>query len=421
MAVTDKWAGPVANSSSPCGHNLTNWEQSIEKMYTYFYLLVFIPGLLLNATALWVLCRHIRKNTKAAIFMINLALADLVHILSLPLRIYYYFTHVWPFGQGVCLFCFYLKYLNMYAAIAFLVCISIQRCVFLLRPFAARQWRRRYDLLISITVWVVVSLGCSPFILMRSSSPSPSSVTQADYNMSFSLEVTSNQQLIGSARPVSPSPHGSGLPTQFSCFKDLPMRRLPVSLAVTMMVFAELLGFVIPFACISYSSFLIVRSLKQGQTCDEHSSSSISRRSRPPSLSIQSDSFRGKQTNAEKQRALKMVLSCSALFLVCFAPYHINFLFYLMVSQGVVSHCATELAVRRFHPLSLCLASLSCCLNPLLYYFLNAEFRLHLSRRASSSVFSSLNSPTQRLSPRRLLSTESNCSDRQWPPSPTED
>lgn len=53
--------------------------------------------------------------------MINLAFADLAHILSLPLRIYYYFTHSWPFGRGVCLFCFYLKYLNMYAAIVFLV------------------------------------------------------------------------------------------------------------------------------------------------------------------------------------------------------------------------------------------------------------------------------------------------------------
>lgn len=53
--------------------------------------------------------------------MINLTLADLAHILSLPFRIYYYFTHVWPFGRGLCLFCFYLKYLNMYAAIAFLV------------------------------------------------------------------------------------------------------------------------------------------------------------------------------------------------------------------------------------------------------------------------------------------------------------
>lgn len=55
-----KWAEPAANLSSQCGHNTTNWEQNIETMYTYFYLLVFIPGFLLNTTALWVLCRHIR-------------------------------------------------------------------------------------------------------------------------------------------------------------------------------------------------------------------------------------------------------------------------------------------------------------------------------------------------------------------------
>lgn len=61
------------------------------------------------------------NKSKTVIFMINLALADLAHILSLPLRIYYYFTHTWPFGRGMCLFCFYLKYLNMYAAIVFLV------------------------------------------------------------------------------------------------------------------------------------------------------------------------------------------------------------------------------------------------------------------------------------------------------------
>lgn len=310
--------------------------------------------------------------------------------------------------ECVCFFCFK-------------VCISIQRCAFLLHPFTARRWRRRYDLLISILVWVVVSLGCSPFILMRSSGTSPSSAGQAVDNVSSSLEETSTQQLFGSVQPLSPNPSGSRVsnpgPAQLSCFKDLPMRRLPASAAITMMVFAELLGFLIPLACIGYSSILITRSLRQRQTCDPHGSLSASGLSRAHSLSIQPDSYRGNQTNVEKRRALKMVLSCSVLFLVCFAPYHINFLFYLMVSQGIVSHCATELAVRQFHPLSLCLASLSCCLNPVLYYFLTAEFRLHLSRRStslSSSVFSSpLNSPTQRPVPGRLLSTESTCSDRQ--------
>ncbi|XP_075959431.1 putative P2Y purinoceptor 10 [Anarhichas minor] len=419
LNASGAWVESLVNSSSPCEHSMISWEQRMDKMYTYFYLLLFIPGLLLNTTALWVLCRHISKKTKAVIFMINLALADLAHILSLPLRIYYYFAHTWPFGRGVCLFCFYLKYLNMYAAIVFLMCISMQRCVFLLNPFAARRWRRRYDLAISIVVWVVVSLACSPFILMRigSNSTSLDVGAQAVYNASYSLDATSTQHPSGytelhappsSARPARDSSTG--------CFKDLPMRRLPVSLAVTMMALAELFGFLIPFACISYSSIRIARSLSQTQTQGQENPAPRGRL-QSFTASCQSDKYQEKQTNAEKKRALLMVLSCSALFLICFAPYHINFLLYLMVSQDIVSHCATKLAVRQFHPVSLCLASLSCCLNPLLYYFVTAEFRLHLTRRTSSftaSLLSSpISSPTQRPAQHRLVSMESSCSDRE--------
>ncbi|AWP12420.1 putative P2Y purinoceptor 10 [Scophthalmus maximus] len=421
----------LVNSSSPCDHDMTGWEHHMETMYTYFYLLLFIPGLLLNTTALWVLCRHISKKTKAVIFMINLALADLAHILSLPLRIYYYFTHTWPFGRGLCLFCFYLKYLNMYAAIMFLVCISVQRCVFLLKPFTARQWRRRSDLAISVSVWVVVGVACSPFILMRSSSNAPSASAgvsmQTIYNVSFLLDATSTQHPLGYTKllapPLSTTPSGlapvsSAGSTNEGCFKDLPMRRLPLSLAVTMMALAELFGFFLPLACITYSSIRIVQSLNQRQLQDEQNSTS-SARSRHQSVTSNcpTDKHHDRQTSGEKQRALRMVLSCSALFLFCFAPYHLNFLLYLMVSQGVVTHCATRQAVRQFHPLSLCLASLSCCLNPLLYYFLTAEFRSHLTRRtssfSSSLLPSPISSPTQRAPPQRVMSMESYCSDRE--------
>ncbi|KAM6999969.1 putative P2Y purinoceptor 10 [Tautogolabrus adspersus] len=415
-----------SNFSSQCGHNMTSWDQSMDKMYTYFYLILFIPGLLLNTTALWVLCRHISKKTKAVIFMINLALADLAHILSLPLRIYYYFTHVWPFGRGLCLFCFYLKYLNMYAAIVFLVCISVQRCIFLLNPFAARRWRRRYDLLISIIVWLIVGLACSPFILMRSSSTtSPGISTQTVYDKSSSLGITTQHpvaytKMYAQLLSTTPSTSSPGSTTE-GCFKDLPMRRLSLSLSLTMMALAELFGFLIPLACISYSSLRIARSLNQRQSQDQLYSTtpSFSGRSRLNSVlsNNQADKCHEKLTRGEKRRALRMVLSCSALFLFCFAPYHINFLLYLMVSQGIVTHCATRLAVLQFHPLSLCLASLSCCLNPLLYYFLTAEFRLHLTRRTSSFTSSLLSSPVsskpKRPAQHRMTSMESSCSDRE--------
>ncbi|KAM9741992.1 putative P2Y purinoceptor 10 [Menidia menidia] len=400
--------------STLCNYNLTRWNESMDGMYTYFYLLLFIPGLLLNTTALWVLCRHISKKTKAVIFMINLALADLAQTLSLPLRIYYYFTHTWPFGQGMCLFCFYLKYLNMYAAIVFLGCISVQRCVFLLDPFAARRWRRRYDLLISVIVWVVVGLGCSPFILMRSKS---GALTAA--NVSRPLGIVSTQLSPGRPEPftwpLSTAPSVQTTPDRGSCFKDLPIRKVNFSMAVSMLSLAELFGFVIPLICISYSSVRIAWSLKHSQAQDEQSAASSGSTARSRLQSVTSNGQPDKydrHANGEKQRALRMVLSCAALFLFCFAPYHINFLLFMMVSQDYVSHCATRLAVKQFHPVSLCMASLSCCLNPLLYYFLTAEFRKHLTKRTSSFSSSLLSSPTTCPARSKLLRLESTCSER---------
>ncbi|MCJ8733912.1 hypothetical protein PDJAM_G00229260 [Pangasius djambal] len=311
-------AAGVSNSS--CTDQIPGWQENMNKLYTYVYLFIFIPGLLGNSLALWVLCRFISKKTKAIIFMINLAIADLAHVLSLPLRIYYYITITWPFGKGLCLLCFYLKYLNMYASIAFLVCISIQRCAFLMRPFCARQWKRRYDVRISIVVWLVVGLCCSPFILMRSTTPN----TQQNE----------------------------------TCFKDLPMRKLSLGAAVTIMSFGELLGFVVPLTIIILCSYFIIYSLKQ---------------SLRPGVSVN-----------DKKKALRMIFVCTGVFLFCFAPYHINFLLYMMVSQDIITQCPLRQAVKQFHPISLCIASLNCCLNPLIYYFLTTEFRQQLSRQGSS-------------------------------------
>lgn len=313
-------------------------------------------------------------------------------------------------------------------SLCFQVCISAQRCVFLLNPFSARKWRRRYDLMISLTVWVLVSLACSPFILMRSSSASNASLNitaQNIHNTSVFLADPSKQSPTGTTKPYPP-PLGSSLirlssmpspqSTKVGCFKDLPMRRLPMSMAVTMMALAELFGFVIPLACITYSSARITCSLNKKKTEGEQQSVA---RCRLQSVTSGSDIDRvqDKQTNGDKRRALRMVLSCCAVFMLCFAPYHINFMLYLMVSQDILTHCTTQLVVRQFHPLSLCLASLSCCLNPLLYYFLTAEFRLHLKKRtssfSSSHLYSPVASPTQRLPLHRLMSEESTFSDRE--------
>ncbi|KAL2077752.1 hypothetical protein ACEWY4_027256 [Coilia grayii] len=354
-----KSTGSVGDNTTACILDLGNWEHTIEQLYTWLYMIILFPGLLCNSVALWVLCRFIRKKTKAVIFMINLAVADLLHVLSLPLRIYYYFTHSWPFGHAVCLLCFYLKYLNMYASIAFLVCISIQRCTFLMHPFCAKGWKRRYDVRISAAVWLVVGLCCLPFILMRNSATSASS--SSSDNGSDSDASSTNGTLVSkgmSAHTLYTNGHAAHYDhpnNGSSCFRDLPMRKLELRVAAPMIAFAELLGFIVPLVVILVCSCLIRRSLRKAE-----------------------------QRAGDNRRALRMVLVCTGVFLVCFAPYHVNFLLYMMASQGLLTRCDVVAAVRRFHPVTLCIASLNCCLNPLIYYFLATEFREQLSRHGSS-------------------------------------
>ncbi|KAM8952441.1 putative P2Y purinoceptor 10 [Pelodytes ibericus] len=287
-------------------------------LYSTTYILIFIPGLLANSVALWVLCSFTSKKNKAIIFMINLALADFAHVLSLPLRIYYYMNHSWPFKNFLCLFCFYLKYLNMYASIMFLMLISIQRCVFTTNPFKAKDWKRRYDIAISFVVWIVVGAACLPFPLLRSSGLHNTSTT---------------------------------------CFADLGMKKSNVVTTVNMVTAAELAGFVIPIIAIVCCTFKTRAQL------------------------------RNKLQNVdEKSKALRMVITCAAVFFICFAPYHISFIFYMLVQIDVIKNCMLRKIFLTLHPFSICLASINCCLDPILYYFTASEFKNEVARHGSTVI-----------------------------------
>lgn len=292
-------------------------------LYAVTNIIIFIPGLLANGVALWVLCRFISKKSKAVVYMINLAVADLVHVFSLPFRMYYYLNQKWPFGDFLCKLCFYLKYHNMYASILFLTCISIQRYLFLLYPFKAKDWKRRYDIAISATIWVVVGAACLSLLVLRRPDLSNNSTT---------------------------------------CFADLEVKQLTVATSVSLAIITELSGFVVPLAVIIYCTWKMRQSLQEVHAPLQHS--------------------------REKPKALRMIVSCAIVFFVCFTPYHVNFPFFMMVKQKVITNCAIRYRALHFHPISLCLASLNCCLDPILYYFMTSEFKERLCRCRRANVLS---------------------------------
>ncbi|NXB98927.1 GP174 protein, partial [Orthonyx spaldingii] len=318
-------------SNHNCSPENTTFQYTL---YATTYTIIFIPGLLANSAALWVLCRFISHKSKAVIFMINLAVADLAHVLSLPLRIYYYISHSWPFGNTLCLLCFYLKYLNMYASICFLTCISIQRYFFLYHPFQAKDWKRRYDVAISALVWLFVGVACSPFPIMRS------------YGL-----TTKND----------------------TCFADLQVTRIDSKVGTVLMIgTVELLGFMVPLIIILFCTWKTRNFIQDFHSPEENS--------------------------GERQKALRMVSMCAIVFCVCFAPYNISFLFYMLVKENVITNCFLSTITLYTHPFCLSLASFDCCLDPIIYFFMTSEFQEEISRH-SSIVFRS-----------RLMSRESGSS-----------
>uniref|UniRef100_A0A672SJK1 C3a anaphylatoxin chemotactic receptor-like n=1 Tax=Sinocyclocheilus grahami TaxID=75366 RepID=A0A672SJK1_SINGR len=139
--------------------------------------MIFIVGVSLNALVVWALgvrvwCRNkgVTGKTQSAdsfrIYVVNLALADLVLLLRTPLMLSYLANHfTWTLGEPVCKLVIYLRCLGLYAS-AFLLCaVAVERCLCLLRPVWARLRRPRWVVPVACAaIWVLAAVFAAPYI-----------------------------------------------------------------------------------------------------------------------------------------------------------------------------------------------------------------------------------------------------------------
>lgn len=82
------------------------------------YALVFVIGLALNATALYVIVFRTKRWKPSTIYMFNLTMCDTLYILTLPFLIYYYADeNDWPFTEPLCKIIRFLFYANLYGTV----------------------------------------------------------------------------------------------------------------------------------------------------------------------------------------------------------------------------------------------------------------------------------------------------------------
>ncbi|XP_037310976.2 C5a anaphylatoxin chemotactic receptor 1 [Pungitius pungitius] len=142
-------------------------------------LAIFLVGVPLNGLVVWALgLRHNRYlmrrgsggETRAAssfrIYVLNLALADLVLLVRIPLMLGYVGNrNSWPFGNILCHLTMFLRVLGLYAS-AFLLCaVALERCLCLLRPVWARLRRPPWAVPLACGVlWLMATVFSAPYL-----------------------------------------------------------------------------------------------------------------------------------------------------------------------------------------------------------------------------------------------------------------
>ncbi|KAM7059352.1 putative G-protein coupled receptor 32 isoform 1-T2 [Molossus nigricans] len=127
----------------------------------------FVVGVVVNGLVLWMTAFRMTR-TVTTIWFFNLALADFIVLLSLPVAIYNLITHHWPLTDLACKFYLALMVLTFFASIYLLALISVDRCVSVLYPVWVRNHRtvQRASWL-ALGVWLLAAITCSPYSILR--------------------------------------------------------------------------------------------------------------------------------------------------------------------------------------------------------------------------------------------------------------
>ncbi|XP_061828658.1 C5a anaphylatoxin chemotactic receptor 1 [Nerophis lumbriciformis] len=137
--------------------------QPIQIVALTCYAIVVLFGVPGNAIVVWVTGFNMPPSV-TSIWFLNLALADLLCCLSLPLLMVP-LTHDdhWHFGALACTLVKGLFYLVMYCSVLQLVFISLDRCLLVVRPIWCHNYRRpRYAVIGCVVVWCLALCGSIP-------------------------------------------------------------------------------------------------------------------------------------------------------------------------------------------------------------------------------------------------------------------
>ncbi|XP_037366919.1 chemerin-like receptor 1 [Talpa occidentalis] len=255
------------------------------------------------------------KRTVNTVWFLNLAVADFLFNVFLPIYIAYVaMDYHWVFGKAMCKVSYFLLIYNMYTSVFLLTVISLDRCISVVFPVWSQNHRSvRLAYMACVFIWVLAFVLSSPTLVFRDTVDRQGKIICFN---NFSLSAA------GSAPHLA---HLGQDPVGFS-----------QQMAITITRFV--CGFLAPVLIITACYFTIVCKLRRNRL-------------------------------AKTKKPFKIIMTIIITFFLCWCPYHtLNLL--------ELHHTAVPSSV--FHlglPLAMAIAIANSCMNPILYVFMGQDFK----------------------------------------------
>ncbi|XP_068609365.1 proteinase-activated receptor 1-like [Brachionichthys hirsutus] len=285
-----------------------------------FYSLVCLVSVPINLCAVLAFARRIQPKKPAAIYMLNLACADLLFALLLPLKISYHFGgNNWMFGAFVCRVVTAAFYWNMYCSVLLIACIAVDRLLAVAYPIDSLAWRRpRNSIVACLTAWTLSLAGSVPLVLAEQT------VHLGELDITTCHDIQDTLALIGYYKVY---------------FIALCCAFFFLPLLVTVASYARVIW-------------------------------TLSRV--PPGVPGRS---------RRRTRAVVMAVTVLVMFVLCFTPTNCLLLaHYLQFGEEVLERREAPDGSYVAYLVFTCVGSLNCLLDPLLYYFGSSQCQRQLSR-----------------------------------------
>ncbi|KAG7335629.1 hypothetical protein KOW79_000322 [Hemibagrus wyckioides] len=157
MMTTEYYSYEYDPEAEPCNYNKAG-----QHFLPVLYSLFFVVGFLGNMLVLWVILRGVQMKSMTDVSLLNLAIADLLLLFTLPF-LAHYARDTWVFGNAMCRLVLGVYYIGFYAGIFFIVLMSIDRYLAIVHAvFALRIRSKMFGILASMGIWIAAIISSFP-------------------------------------------------------------------------------------------------------------------------------------------------------------------------------------------------------------------------------------------------------------------